>query len=343
MLDDLGCVALDGVTVETAVAHAPLEELAVSADDRDRGLHVVPRHLKDVLAQPIEVALERDVAEDHHTALRPLLRRGQSRRGDVENSPFPGTQLDVEPVDVFARADRFDGWKDRLGDLARRVGPELETLPLERLPQHERRGVEPQEITRGAIQPNDRALRVDDHERVAHAGEGSFEELGMALVLERHLLRRAKVLDRRSGLRRDRAEREQMRRVVRLRAVALGGEDPDHATAGQDRNDRRRLRGDELAGLGPIQEPDGWPFRRPVAHELGRARADDLARESLAERERAALVLHPAIDLTDDLDRLTRIVVEGEHEDGRVHDARALLVQGPEQLDEVARVSGDRS
>ena len=55
------------------------------------------------------------------------------------------------------------------------------------------------------------------------------------------------------------------------------------------------------------------------------------------------IVIHPAIDLTDDLDRLTRIVVEGEHEDGRVHDARALLVKGPEELDEVARVSGDRS
>ena len=50
-----------------------------------------------------------------------------------------------------------------------------------------------------------------------------------------------------------------------------------------------------------------------------------------------------AVDLTDDLDGLARLVVQGKEEDRRVHHARGLLVESAEQLGQVARLGTERS
>jgi hypothetical protein len=39
-----------------------------------------------------------------------------------------------------------------------------------------------------------------------------------------------------------------------------------------------------------------------------------------------------AVHLTDDLDGLARLVVEGEEEDRRVHDARRFVIESAKQL-----------
>jgi len=54
-------------------------------------------------------------------------------------------------------------------------------------------------------------------------------------------------------------------------------------------------------------------------------------------------VLDAAVHLTHDLHRLTRLVVEGEEKDRRVHDALGLFVESAEQLREVASAGGKRA
>ena len=50
-------------------------------------------------------------------------------------------------------------------------------------------------------------------------------------------------------------------------------------------------------------------------------------------------MLLPAIHLPHDLDGLARFVVKGEEKNGRIHNARGLVVQSAEELSKVARVS----
>jgi len=50
-----------------------------------------------------------------------------------------------------------------------------------------------------------------------------------------------------------------------------------------------------------------------------------------------------SVHLTDDVHGLARVVVSGEEEDRRIHDARGLVVKSAEQLSEVARIGADRS
>src|SRR5438034_3184141 len=54
-------------------------------------------------------------------------------------------------------------------------------------------------------------------------------------------------------------------------------------------------------------------------------------------------MLFAAIHLADDLDGLTRLVVEREEEYRRVHDAGSLLVEGAEELREIVSVGAQRS
>jgi len=112
--------------------------------------------------------------------------------------------------------------------------------------------------------------------------------------------------------------------------------------AAPDGDYEARLRRYELPGLCPVEEPDGGPLGGPSADELREARSDDLAGETLAEGKRTALVLGSAVHLADDLDGLTRFVVEGEEEDRRIHHAGALLIESSEQLREVLGIRAQR-
>src|SRR5207237_2977952 len=123
----------------------------------------------------------------------------------------------------------------------------------------------------------------------------------------------------------------------------LHGDHAEYAIGGHDRNDSRGLGTDQLSGLGPIQEADRRPLLGPSLDEARFPRSDDVAREALAERERAALVLDASVDLADDLPGLARLVVERKQEDGRFHQASGLGVESPEQLTEIARLDGKRS
>src|SRR5712692_4820282 len=53
-------------------------------------------------------------------------------------------------------------------------------------------------------------------------------------------------------------------------------------------------------------------------------------------------MLDAAVHLTDDLDGLTHLVVEGEKKHRRIHHARSLVIESAEQLREVARVGTER-
>ena len=134
----------------------------------------------------------------------------------------------------------------------------------------------------------------------------------MPLVLERQLVRRAEAFDRRSRLGRDRGEAQDVGFSVRLGAIALHGDHAEYAIGGHDRNDRGGLGTDQLSGLGAVQETDRWTLGGPSLDEARLRRSDDVAREALAERERAAFVLDASVDLADDLHGLAPLVVERE-------------------------------
>ena len=158
-----------------------------------------------------------------------------------------------------------------------------------------------------------------------------------------HLVRDSKTFDRDARLRRDRVETQDVGVFVCLGSIALRGEHPEHRIARHDRHDDARLGRDELARLGAVEQPDRRPLGGPATHEPRRLRSNDLAGEALAQRERAALVLDATVDLPDDFDGLARFVVHGEEEDRRVQHPSGLVVQRPEQLEEVARVDAERS
>src|SRR6266576_302962 len=164
-----------------------------------------------------------------------------------------------------------------------------------------------------------------------------------SLMLEGQLLRGSEALDRDGGLRRDRAKAQDIGISVRFRSIALHREHAEDAITRQDRDDKPRLRCDQLTGFGPIEKTDGRPFRGPSTDDLRRSRPNDLAREPLTERARAPFVFGPAVHLTDDLDGLARLVVEGEEEDRGIHHARRLVVESAEQLGEVARLGAERA
>src|SRR5207247_11254579 len=136
----------------------------------------------------------------------------------------------------------------------------------------------------------------------------------VTLVLQGQLLRRAKTLDRDSRLCRDRGQAEYVGLAVGFGSIALDGDHPEHPIAGTDRDDEARLRRNKLPRLRPIEKAARGPLGRPPADDLGQSASNDLAREPLTQRERAALVLVAAVHLPDDLDGLTRLFIEREQE-----------------------------
>src|SRR4029077_8304983 len=130
---------------------------------------------------------------------------------------------------------------------------------------------------------------------------------------------------------------------VGFRSIALDGQHTEHSIARKDGDHETGLWRDELTRFGPVEKADGRPLGGPSTDDLWRSRPDDLAGETLAQRERTAFVLVSSVHLADDLDGLARLVVEGEEEDGGVHHPRGLVVESPEQLREVPRVRAQRA
>src|SRR5438309_1409068 len=121
-------------------------------------------------------AAEHDAAAVEHRG-----RRTQDRCSETEDPPLTRVDLDVGLGDLPARADRVDDRHERLSDLARRIRPLLETLPLEGLTEDEARAIEAKKLSGSAVEPHDRAARVHDEERVVHAREDGFELQGVPL------------------------------------------------------------------------------------------------------------------------------------------------------------------
>src|SRR3990170_4887499 len=91
------------------------------------------------------------------------------------------------------------------------------------------------------------------------------------------------------------------------------------------------------------RSPDRIGTTTPDRGEARCSHADDLAREPLPERERAAVVLLSAVHLTDDVHGLADFVVQSEEEDRCVHHARRLVVERAEELYKITRIRSDRS
>ena len=162
----------------------------------------------------------------------------------------------------------------------------------------------------------------------------------MSFVLQRHLFRRVQTCDGGRRLRADGAQREEIPLVIRIGLVALRREHAEHAIARHDRDYQCGLRRDQVARFRSIQQTDGT-LDGPVTNESRRPRADGLAGNALAERERPTGMLHAAINLAHDLDGLTGLVVDGEEEDSRVHHTRDLVVKRAEELLKVAGFGGE--
>src|SRR6185503_11360985 len=260
---------------------------------------------------------------------------------EAQNAPFAQVELDLHLSDAGARADRLDHRDERLGHLACGVRPLLETPWLEGLSHDEASAVEAKELTRRAVESHDRASGIHDDQGVVHARQDGLELERMPFVLDGHLIARAKSLDGRARLRRYRAQAEKVVLVIRLGQIALRGQHADHTLAQQDRDDGARSWRDQLPRLRPVEETDRRTLGGPL-HEAWRAGTNDLAGETLAEREGAAAVLIAAVHLPDHLHGLADFVIRREQEDGRIHHARRLVVHRAEQLYEIARIRSER-
>ena len=77
VLDDHRARRLRGFGIGVAGGEPPEEELGVPSYERDRSLHVVPRHLENVFTEPFEIALPGDVVKDDDAALQAAFRRAE--------------------------------------------------------------------------------------------------------------------------------------------------------------------------------------------------------------------------------------------------------------------------
>ena len=303
----------------------------------------MPGHVEDVFPQSLEIALPRDVTEHDDAALRGASRRTQHGCGQAQHAPLPRAQLDLLFSDARARAEGSDEGEERCGDLARRCRPLLEPLLLEWLADDEARVVQAEELPGRPVQSHDGAPCVNDEEGVVHGREDRFQLQSVSLVLQGHLLRRANAFDDGTRLHGDGAQAEEIRILVGFGPIALRREHTEHPIAGQDRDHDAGLRRDQLSSFGPVDEVDRGSFGRPATHEPGFSRSNDLARETLAQRERTAGELDPAVHLADDLHGGARLVVEREEKDRRIHHARSLFMESAEQLRQVAGAGSERS
>ena len=221
VLDDRFRRCFRGGRIAIAGGEAAKKDLRVTLDERERCAHVVPRHLEDVFPKSLEVALLGDVTEHDHTPLQGALRRSKHRSAETQDASFAPVELDLGRRDVRAQAQRLDHRDERRGDLARRDRPLLDPLAFEGLPQDEARGIQAEEVSGGPIQPDDRAARVYDQERVVHAREHCLELKSVTLVLQGQLFRGAEALDGDGGLRRDGAQVEHVPISVGFRPIAL--------------------------------------------------------------------------------------------------------------------------
>src|SRR3981189_1414714 len=114
----------------------------MAPDHRNRRLHVVPGHPKDVFPQPLELALPRDVAEYDDAALQGAFRRTQHGCAQAQDAQLARAELDLHSGVAPARTESIDDGDEGRGDFARRYRPLLESLLLEWLPEHEARAVQ---------------------------------------------------------------------------------------------------------------------------------------------------------------------------------------------------------
>jgi hypothetical protein len=104
-------------------------------------------------------------------------------------------------------------------------------LLVERTAQHDRALVGAEQGARGRVEPDDRTVGVEDHQRVGHAGQDRLELGDAALDLCVEPLGAAQVLDRDRGDAGDALEQGEVLFVVGVGLVALDEQDADGAVA----------------------------------------------------------------------------------------------------------------
>jgi hypothetical protein len=305
------------------------QQLRPQLDRRGRGLQVVGDDREDLVLEPLDLAPAGHVPEDDHTAGRPPRGVAQRRAAVAQDASPLVAQLGFDVAQRLPLAQRRDGRPQRGRDRACPDRPALPLPAVERLAEHDAVVAERQQVARGAVDPDDPPLGVEDQQRVGHALEDHLELGHLPLEPRLEVLRAAQARDRAGGLTGQRLERGQVVLVVRLGPVALDEQDADDLVVALEWHRESRL--GQATAVGGVADPDRRSIVRPAPDELRPAGPDRLAGEAASERERSAGPLDAGDHLADDLDRRAGRVVQAEDEDGRVEQARRLPVERPAQ------------
>ena len=119
----------------------------------------------------LDLAPASDVAYDEHAAAERAKRVTQRRPRKAENASAGSLQIDLGIGDHFAALQGFHHRREGFRHLLGSQRPVPPVLAVERLPEDDARVVQTQQLAGGVIEPDDSAGRIDDKQRIRHAGE----------------------------------------------------------------------------------------------------------------------------------------------------------------------------